>query len=58
MRRERMRDFDGWRRALNEACWTLFGLDMDDLPDAPYWDWFADGVGPITAAKRAARRAM
>ena len=49
--------FDAWLARVNRIIYTLAGLDMDCLPDAPYRDWFDERVKPEVAAKRAVRRA-
>lgn len=35
----------------------LGGLDSNDLPDCPTYDWFVDGVTPKSAATRIIRNA-
>jgi PAS domain-containing protein len=50
--------FEGWYAAVNEAFETMFGLSRDDVADAPYREYFEDGMGPMTAARAAMRRAM
>jgi hypothetical protein len=49
--------FDRWMHTIDEYLLMKVGVARDDLPDAPYRDWYDDGIGPITAAKRAIRLA-
>ena len=48
--------FDQWMAAVNAALKSE-GLDVRDLPDCPYHDWYDDGVNPKAAARRAIKNA-
>jgi hypothetical protein len=49
--------FSAWMRAVDAAVTKKCGLSADDLPDACYCDWHAQGVSPSAAAARAIRAA-
>ena len=49
--------YSAWKKMVDEACWRLVGLSIDDLPDCPLADWFDAGTRPVTAARRAIRMA-
>lgn len=50
--------FEEWLRQVNLHIAKLTGgLVSDDLPDAPYYDMYDDGLGPQSAARRAIRNA-
>ena len=49
--------FEVWKASANAECRKLCGMDLDDLPDCPYRDWWDNGVSSIVAAKRAIKRA-
>lgn len=51
------KSFEEWKAAVNTQVERLAGLSADDLPDAPYADWWEGGVSPASAAKRAIRAA-
>lgn len=55
--REANMTFDEWMKDVN--FWTLHiaGLDVNDLPDCCFRDWYDDGVKPQTAARRAINNA-
>ena len=55
--RETEMTYSAWKKAVDEACWKLEGLSIDDLPDCPLADWFDAGTRPVTAARRAIRMA-
>lgn len=44
-----------WVREADVVSWRTAGCSIDDLPDAPWYDWFLDGVSPARAARRAVR---
>jgi hypothetical protein len=46
--------FDEWKRRINAICWKRYGVDIDDLPDCPFMDWYEDGCTPSDAANMAA----
>src|SRR5262245_12217044 len=39
-------NFDEWMVRIDNAVQALSGLSAHDLPDAPYRDWFDDGLSP------------
>jgi hypothetical protein len=49
--------FDTWMNKVDAFCWRLAGCSAYDLPDCPYGVWYDDGVKPLTAARKALRRA-
>ena len=51
------RDFSAWYALADEAVWDAVGLSADDLPDCDWYDWYASGVKPTTAARRAIENA-
>ena len=50
--------FDEWMAAVSAEIEARTGLCAEDLPDVCYRDWYEDGVGPKSAARRAVRYAM
>ena len=42
--------FDDWFAAVNRAVQAGIGLDVLDLPDQPFYDWYEDGITPKQAA--------
>ena len=49
--------FDQWMKDVATAL-RAEGLDLRDLPDCPYHDWYEDRVSAKSAAKRAIKNAM
>lgn len=49
--------FEEWKVSVNFWVRREVGLDVDDLPDCPYRDWYESGVRPRTAASRAIKNA-
>lgn len=49
--------FESWKKSVDLAVVKLCGLSADDLPDAPYYDWYEKGTMPAQAAKKAIRLA-
>lgn len=49
--------FECWLRIVDRACIRLCGMSINDLPDVPLADWYAAGLNPEKAAKRAIRMA-
>jgi len=45
--------FEQYMRRVNKHLVSLCGLSSDDLADAPYWDYFEDGMTPRDAAETA-----
>jgi hypothetical protein len=45
-----MIDFGTWRRIVNRKIVNVCGLEMDDLPDQPYYEWFEEGMDAEEAA--------
>ena len=43
--------FEGWKMAVDDEVGALVGLSCDDLPDAPYRDWYDEGMSPSEAAE-------
>jgi len=39
-------DFDAWMKQVNRVFVVNCGLGIDELPDAPYWDAWDDGLTP------------
>lgn len=52
------KNFEQWLKDVNESVRKRTGLDLFDLPDCPYRDWFEDGMRPASAAAKAIRMAM
>lgn len=51
---KRLDHFPQWLANVRQAFSSLFpGLDLDDLPDPPFGDWFEAGLTPTQAARRA-----
>ena len=49
--------FEAWLERVNQRVGELVGLDLGDLPDCAFADWFEDGVAPFVAAKRVIKAA-
>lgn len=49
--------FDDWMKRVDAHIAKRFGLTSADLPDCCYRDWYCDGMGPVSAAKKAIRAA-
>lgn len=49
--------FAAWMAAVDRAVEAKCGMSAYDLDDAPYADWFEDGVSVKSAASRAIRNA-
>lgn len=49
--------FESWKRSVDLFVGKLCGVSADDLPDAPYRDWYDRGTMPEAAAKKAIRLA-
>jgi len=45
--------FEKWMKAVDAWSWEKHGLSIHDLPDAPFADWFADGMTARAAASKA-----
>ena len=43
--------FAQWKARVNACVIARAGVCADDLPDAPYYDWFEDGCSPQEAAE-------
>ena len=43
-------EFEKWMAAVNEHLLSNAGLPSEDLPDAPYADYFDSGSDPIDIA--------
>lgn len=41
--------FDKWLRKVDSKLSLRIGLDSRDLPDAPWWDYWSDGLEPQEA---------
>jgi hypothetical protein len=48
--------FEEWRSVVDAAVQGKAGLSLDDLEDAPLYDWYEAGVSPKAAAGKAIRR--
>ena len=48
--------FTIWRRNAERVCETRTGLSLQDMVDAPYYDWYERGVSPSGAVSRVIRR--
>lgn len=46
--------FDKWMRKVNSKLSVRIGLDADDLPDAPWWDYWDCGLEPQEAIEASA----
>lgn len=49
--------FEDWMKSVNEWCHAFSGMDIHDLPDCPFADWFEAGVSARSAAKKALKNA-
>lgn len=49
--------FSEWMEAVNFWTRRMAMLDVSDLPDCLFRDWYDDGVRPQTAARRALKNA-
>ena len=45
--------FDAWMALVNQRLIAKCGMSSEDLPDAPYRDWFEDGMTTTEAVDRA-----
>lgn len=45
--------FEQWMKAVDTYCQQLAYLSVHDLADCCFADWYADGMKPATAAKKA-----
>lgn len=52
-----MKTFENWKAQVNRAVLARTGMECNDIGDAPYYDWFMQGVAPTVAASRAIRLA-
>ena len=43
--------FRAWWRKVDGNVMSVAGVSILDLPDAPYRDWFDDGLKPSEAAE-------
>ncbi len=50
--------FDAWFAKVEAAITRKTGLDIRDLPDCPYMEWYEQGLTPGAAASRAVKNAM
>jgi hypothetical protein len=49
--------FDLWKERLDNILRNVLGgLITDDLEDAPYYDWWEEGIMPSEAVDRLLRR--
>lgn len=46
-------DFEDWMQEVDDAVSDICGLPTFDLPDCCYADWYADGMTPKQAARKA-----
>ena len=46
-------EFDAWMQDVDDCVKEQSGLDIRDLPDCLYQDWFDEGVEPEDAARKA-----
>jgi len=46
-------EFRHWMLRVNNSVVIRTGLDVEDLADMPYRDWFDDGLTPAQAARLA-----
>lgn len=49
--------FEEWMKAVDAHCVAQLGLSVHDLPDCCFADWYEDGIGPKSAARKAIRMA-
>jgi len=45
--------FDEWMREVDSHVGSLVMLSVHDLPDAPWWDYWHDGLEPADAVTAA-----
>ena len=43
--------FDEFMKECDKCCTRRFGLGVDDLPDAPWRDYYEDGLSPRDAVE-------
>jgi len=46
-------EFNTWMQDVSDCVEEQSGLDVKDLPDCLYHDWFDDGTEPEEAARKA-----
>lgn len=51
---EWQRGFDAWKARCDALCGRLLGMGTDNFPDAPWADYFTDGMEPAEACECAA----
>jgi hypothetical protein len=49
--------FTQYKHEINRLVVATVGLSVDDLPDQPFMDWFADGKTVRSAAAKVIRSA-
>ena len=47
------RTFEQWMAQVNRKLMTMCMMSADEIPDWGYYDAYAEGVPPFTAARRA-----
>jgi len=47
------KSFEQWFAEVDAACRAKYGVSVNDLPDCPFSDWYADGKTPKGAASKA-----
>jgi hypothetical protein len=52
------KSFDDWMKDVDRYVGYLLGLSYLDLPDAPFRDWYDDGLAPLGAAKKLKKAAL
>jgi hypothetical protein len=50
-------NFESWMAKVRTEITRMSGMDADDLPDAPYADWYEDDISPSQAARKAIKNA-
>jgi hypothetical protein len=46
---------ESWMREVDAWTWDLIECSVHDLADQPFADWFATGMSPKEAARKAVR---
>jgi hypothetical protein len=43
--------FEQWMASVDAVVWEVVGVSVHDFADAPFADWFDDGIEPVEAAQ-------
>jgi hypothetical protein len=51
------KSYDEWYKEVNDEVLRRIGLDLNDLPDCPFYQWYNAGVTYMSAASKAIKAA-